>query len=46
MSQETCGNEDEDFYDVILRTGVDKVCVNGPDVARKVVEKIWREGGV
>lgn len=46
MSQETCGNEDEDFYDVILRTGVDKVCVNRPDVARKVVEKIWREGGV
>ncbi|GMH91107.1 hypothetical protein TrVE_jg5044 [Triparma verrucosa] len=40
-----CGNEDEDFYDVILRTGVDKICVNRPDVARKVCDKIWGEKG-
>lgn len=44
MSEEVwsdVGNEDEDFYNVILRTGVDKVCVNKPDLARKVMNEIW-----
>ena len=39
------GNEDEDMYRIVMRSGCEEVCVNRPDVAVGVVGEIEELGG-
>ena len=37
------GNEDESMYDALLRTGVQQMCVNKPDVLLGLREKLAKK---
>ena len=34
------GNEDNDMYQIVLRSGVDSMCVNRPDVMVKTLAEV------